>query len=64
MPNEAVHDNVDDVFCKGCGETLTKFLQEMADHNAKIACPHCGKVHDQGEGAAHVHERPGAEGGP
>jgi DNA-directed RNA polymerase subunit RPC12/RpoP len=32
--------------CDDCGEALTAFLQEMADHNAKVtACPKCGKQH-------------------
>jgi len=34
------------VFCEGCGETFSNFLQEMADQNAKVAaCPKCGKIH-------------------
>jgi len=29
-----------------CGESFSEFLQEMADHNAKVAaCPRCGKPH-------------------
>ncbi len=35
--------------CGGCGETLSHFLQEMADQNAKVAtCPKCGKIHEVG----------------
>jgi hypothetical protein len=35
-----------DVLCEDCGEELSSFLQEMADHNAKVtACPKCGKHH-------------------
>jgi uncharacterized Zn-finger protein len=60
--NEEVHDKGNDVFCKGCGETLTNFLREMEEHNAKIACPHCGKVYDHSDATAHEHGLP-AEGG-
>jgi predicted RNA-binding Zn-ribbon protein involved in translation (DUF1610 family) len=36
-----------DLLCSDCGEALSAFLQEMADHNAKItACPKCGKHHE------------------
>jgi hypothetical protein len=32
--------------CDDCGEALTAFLQEMAEHNATVtACPKCGKHH-------------------
>jgi uncharacterized Zn-finger protein len=44
--------NEDNVFCKGCGETLTTFLLEMADHNAEIVCPHCGKTYTRAEAEA------------
>jgi endogenous inhibitor of DNA gyrase (YacG/DUF329 family) len=32
-----------EVLCKNCGKTLTAFLQEMADKNAEVTCPFCGK---------------------
>jgi hypothetical protein len=45
-------ENTNDL-CKGCGRTLTAFLQGMADQNeaqmelnAKAICPTCGKVHE------------------
>lgn len=44
--------NEDNVFCKGCGEVLKNFLQEMADHNAEVDCPHCGKVYTRAEAEA------------
>jgi uncharacterized Zn-finger protein len=44
--------NNNDIFCEGCGATLTNFLREMADHNAQVVCPHCGKVYGQGDVAA------------
>jgi hypothetical protein len=35
------------LLCDDCGEALTDFLQEMAEHNAKVtACPKCGKHHE------------------
>jgi hypothetical protein len=35
------------VVCDGCGEAFSSFLQDMADHNAKVtACPKCGKNHE------------------
>jgi predicted RNA-binding Zn-ribbon protein involved in translation (DUF1610 family) len=44
--------NEDNVFCKSCGETLTTFLREMADHNAEVVCPHCGKIYPRAEAEA------------
>jgi len=35
-----------DLLCKHCGQTFSAFLHEMADHNAKVTCPSCGKPHD------------------
>jgi hypothetical protein len=32
-----------EVLCKDCGKTFTAFLQEMADKNAVVTCPCCGK---------------------
>jgi DNA-directed RNA polymerase subunit RPC12/RpoP len=32
-----------EVLCKNCGQTFTAFLQEMADKNAEVLCPRCGK---------------------
>jgi uncharacterized Zn-finger protein len=32
-----------EVLCKNCGKTFTAFLQEMADKNAVVTCPFCGK---------------------
>lgn len=46
--------NEDNVFCAGCSETLKTFLTEMADHNAEIVCPHCGKVYTHDQAAALV----------
>jgi hypothetical protein len=31
------------VLCKNCGATFTAFLQQMADKNAVVTCPCCGK---------------------
>jgi predicted nucleic acid-binding Zn-ribbon protein len=44
--------NEDNVFCKGCSEVLTTFLREMADHNAEVVCPHCGKIYTRAEAEA------------
>ena len=35
-----------DLLCAGCGQTFSAFLHEMADHNAKVVCPSCGRRHD------------------
>jgi RNase P subunit RPR2 len=36
-----------DLLCDDCGQTLSDFLNEMAEQNAKVAtCPKCGKIHD------------------
>jgi RNase P subunit RPR2 len=36
-----------DLLCDGCEQTLSDFLNEMAEQNAKVAtCPKCGKIHD------------------
>jgi DNA-directed RNA polymerase subunit RPC12/RpoP len=32
-----------EVLCKNCGQTFTAFLKEMADKNAEVTCPCCGK---------------------
>ena len=42
----------DNVFCNGCAEALTTFLREMADHNAEVVCPHCGKIYPRAEAEA------------
>lgn len=35
-----------DPLCSDCPEALSDFLQEIAEHNAKVtACPKCGKHH-------------------
>jgi putative FmdB family regulatory protein len=39
-------DETTDVTCKACGETFTAFLRQMADHNAKVVCPKCGKSYE------------------
>jgi hypothetical protein len=48
------NDDKLDRLCRHCGQAFSVFLQEMAEHNAKVAaCPKCGKVHD--------HKHPKAE---
>lgn len=37
------------VVCKNCGQAFSAFLRDMAEHNAKVACPNCGKVYDRDE---------------
>jgi predicted Zn finger-like uncharacterized protein len=32
--------------CKNCGAVFSTFLEQMAEHNAKIVCPKCGKIHE------------------
>ena len=32
-----------EVLCKNCGQTFTAFLRKMADKNAVVTCPCCGK---------------------
>jgi transcription elongation factor Elf1 len=40
-------DEKSDLLCEDCGQELSSFLQEMAEHNAKVtACPKCGKNHE------------------
>src|ERR1700694_2617379 len=35
-----------DLLCDGCDQTLSDFLNEMAEQNARVAtCPKCGKIH-------------------
>jgi DNA-directed RNA polymerase subunit RPC12/RpoP len=34
-----------DLPCKNCGKTFAIFLRQMAAHNQKIVCPHCGQEH-------------------
>jgi uncharacterized Zn-finger protein len=47
-----MNEREDNVFCKGCGETLRIFLQGMAEHNAEVVCPHCGKIYTRAEAEA------------
>jgi predicted nucleic acid-binding Zn ribbon protein len=46
-----------EVLCKDCGKTFTAFLQEMADKNAVVTCPCCGK----GQGRHSDHAVPPAQ---
>jgi DNA-directed RNA polymerase subunit RPC12/RpoP len=41
-----------DLLCEHCGQTLSAFLHEMAEKNAKVVCPNCGGSHD------HTNEKP------
>ncbi|HXM61244.1 MAG TPA: hypothetical protein VN950_10340 [Terriglobales bacterium] len=36
-------ESTTEVLCESCGKTFTAFLQEMADKNAAVTCPCCGK---------------------
>jgi DNA-directed RNA polymerase subunit RPC12/RpoP len=43
-----------DLLCPHCSQTFSTFLQEMADKNAKVVCPHCGAsvpVPERGSGS-------------
>jgi hydrogenase maturation factor HypF (carbamoyltransferase family) len=45
--NTSASDQKTDLLCDGCGQAFSAFLNEMAEHNAKVtACPKCGKHHD------------------
>ncbi len=33
-----------DLLCPDCGYTFSVFLRDMAEHNAKIVCPKCGRA--------------------
>jgi predicted RNA-binding Zn-ribbon protein involved in translation (DUF1610 family) len=35
-----------DLLCEHCGQTLSVFLHEMAERNAKVVCPNCGESRD------------------
>jgi predicted RNA-binding Zn-ribbon protein involved in translation (DUF1610 family) len=35
-----------DFLCEHCGQTLSAFLHEMAERNAKVVCPNCGESRD------------------
>jgi uncharacterized Zn finger protein (UPF0148 family) len=37
-----------EVECKGCGQALKTFLEQMAEHNGKVTCPHCGHTAEYG----------------
>jgi transcription elongation factor Elf1 len=46
MSNEKRSDERLDRLCQNCGQAFSVFLNEMAEHNAKVAaCPLCGKAH-------------------
>jgi len=52
MPVLAEHDlkshlkNKVNFVCKNCGQALTAFLRDMAEHNTKVVCPRCGQEQD------------------
>ncbi|SPF36459.1 hypothetical protein SBA1_1520001 [Candidatus Sulfotelmatobacter kueseliae] len=37
-------DDTTDLLCPHCNATFTAFLHELADQNAKVVCPCCGKA--------------------
>jgi predicted RNA-binding Zn-ribbon protein involved in translation (DUF1610 family) len=39
-----------DLLCEHCGQTLSAFLHEMAENNAKLVCPNCGESRDSTNG--------------
>lgn len=45
-------DNEKQLLCHGCGKAFAAFLGEMAEHNAEVVCPHCGKIYTRAEAAA------------
>jgi hypothetical protein len=40
-------DQKTDIKCTNCGEAFCAFLREMAEHNARVVFPRCGKVQDR-----------------
>jgi hypothetical protein len=46
LSHEKLSDERLDRLCQNCGQAFSVFLNEMAEHNAKVAaCPLCGKHH-------------------
>jgi len=45
MSEETTSVESTDLPCTNCGQTLSAFLHQMQEHNAKIVCPACGKEH-------------------
>jgi endogenous inhibitor of DNA gyrase (YacG/DUF329 family) len=45
-------DQTTDVLCPHCNKTFAAFLHELAEKNAKVVCPNCGKEHDDNGKAA------------
>jgi hypothetical protein len=46
LSNEKLNDERLDNLCQNCGQAFSEFLNDMAEHNAKVAaCPICGKPH-------------------
>jgi predicted Zn finger-like uncharacterized protein len=35
-----------DLLCPHCNATFAAFLRDLAEKNAKVVCPSCGKEHD------------------
>jgi DNA-directed RNA polymerase subunit RPC12/RpoP len=46
MTGENVSNDSIELLCKHCGKTFSAFLHEMADKNAKVACPDCDEGGD------------------
>ncbi len=41
-----VDDQTIETLCNHCGQTFSTFLHQMAEQNAKVTCPACGKEHE------------------
>jgi len=38
-----------ELLCNNCGQVFYKFLKDMAAHNERLVCPHCGKLYGPDE---------------
>ena len=41
MTSANVRNDSIELLCNHCGQTFSAFLHQMADKNAKVACPDC-----------------------
>ena len=39
-------DEKAEISCAHCGAAFSAFLHEIAEHNAQVVCPSCGKAQD------------------
>jgi predicted Zn finger-like uncharacterized protein len=45
MANKNMNGEATDLLCPHCNATFAAFLHDLAEKNARVVCPSCGKEH-------------------